>query len=78
MELKRINFPHPIEGSETSMIIYRRNNLAREKPEYDNKTRARHEVTHAIRKLPKGALSISRGEPGYRTFLPRRPPGAIL
>lgn len=37
MEPTRINFPSPIEEPETSMIIYKRNNLAREKANIDRR-----------------------------------------
>lgn len=37
MELERINSPIPIEEPETSMIIYKRSNLAREKANIDQR-----------------------------------------
>jgi hypothetical protein len=82
MELKHINFPDPIEGSEASMIIYRRDNLAREDPGATNEHVARHDVIHAVHQVSRYRhrhhSSSAAQSPGVELFCQGGPPGAIL
>jgi hypothetical protein len=49
-ETRTYQFSHPIAGPETSMIIYKRINLAREEPKQDKMRRAKRDIFHAIRR----------------------------